>query len=320
MPQRPRKHILVTGGAGFIGTHLCTRLLQAGHAVTCVDNFWTGSRDNLRHLAGHPQFEIIQHDITEPLRVDADEIYNLACPGSPTHYQADPIRTTRTNVLGAINMLELARCTGARILQASTSEVYGDPEQHPQTESYPGSVNPAGPRACYDEGKRCAETLFFDYHRRHGVPIRVARLFNTYGPGMRPGDGRVIPTFILAALSDEPLTVHGDGNQTRSFCHIDDLLTGLIGIMQSEDSLIGPVNLGNPEEITIGELARQILEITGSASPLIHAPALADDPKKRCPDITRARQELGWNPATPLDAGIRHTVAWYAARSASNPA
>ena len=313
MPKRLRKRVLITGGAGFIGSHLCTRLLDDGYAVVCADNFHTGTRENLRHVARHPHFELIRHDITQPLRVEVDEIYNLASPASPVHYQADPIRTTRTNVLGAINLLELARETGARILQASTSEIYGDPEAHPQPEGYWGNVNPTGPRACYDEGKRCAETLFFDFHRQYGVPVKVARLFNTYGPGMQPNDGRVIPSFILSALTGNAITIHGDGSQTRSFCYIDDLLTGLINLMHSESSVTGPVNLGNTEEITIGALARLVLEATGSDSPLLHLPPLEDDPARRCPDITRARQQLGWNPAIPLNRGIPKTVTWFEA-------
>lgn len=312
MPKPPRKKALVTGGAGFIGSHLCTRLLDDGYTVICADNFHTGSRDNLRLIADHPRFQLIRHDITQPLRVEVDEIYNLASPASPVHYQAEPIRTTKVNVLGALNMLELARETGARILQTSTSEVYGDPEMHPQRESYRGNVNPTGPRACYDEGKRCAETLFFDFHHQYGIPVKVARLFNTYGPGMHPNDGRVIPSFIHNALTGEAITIHGDGSQTRSFCYVDDLLTGLTSFMCSEASLIGPLNLGNPEEITIGELARRVLEATGSHSPITHNDPLKDDPRRRCPDITLARQHLEWNPATPLATGIRETAAWFA--------
>jgi UDP-glucuronate decarboxylase len=315
----PRRRILVTGGAGFIGSHLCERLLAAGHDVLCVDNFYTGSRDNIAHLLGHPRFELLRHDITFPLYVEVDEIYNLACPASPVHYQNDPVQTTKTSVHGSINMLGLARRTRAKILLASTSEVYGDPEVHPQREDYWGRVNPIGPRACYDEGKRCAETLFFDYHRQHALRIKVARIFNTYGPRMHPDDGRVVSNFIMQALTGTPITLYGDGGQTRSFCYVDDLVDGLIRLMDSPDACIGPVNLGNPEECSVRELAERILALTGSASALTFKPLPEDDPRQRCPDIALARQMLGWQPATGLEDGLARTIAYFRAACAAAP-
>jgi len=302
--------ILVTGGAGFIGSHLCDRLLAQGHDVLCVDNFFTGSKENLRHLAGHSRFELIRHDVWLPLYVEVDQIYNLACPASPVHYQTDPVATVKTSVLGAINMLGLAKRRGARILQASTSEVYGDPQQHPQTEGYWGHVNPVGPRACYDEGKRCAETLFFDYQRQHGVDIRVARIFNTYGPRMHPRDGRVVSNFIVQALQGEPITLYGDGQQSRSFCYVTDLLDGLQGLMQ-QDSSHGPINLGNPSEFTMLELAEHVLRLTGSKSKLSFLPLPQDDPTRRKPDISRARDLLGWEPKVALSDGLKETIAYF---------
>ncbi|MCU0840231.1 MAG: SDR family oxidoreductase [Thiobacillaceae bacterium] len=315
----PRRRILVTGGAGFIGSHLCERLLAAGHDILCVDNFYTGSRDNIAHLLGHPRFELLRHDITFPLYVEVDEIYNLACPASPVHYQNDPVQTTKTSVHGSINMLGLARRTRAKILLASTSEVYGDPEVHPQREDYWGRVNPIGPRACYDEGKRCAETLFFDYHRQHALRIKVARIFNTYGPRMHPDDGRVVSNFIMQALTGTPITLYGDGGQTRSFCYVDDLVDGLIRLMDSPDACIGPVNLGNPEECSVRELAERILALTGSASALTFKPLPEDDPRQRCPDIALARQMLGWQPATGLEDGLARTIAYFRAACAAAP-
>ena len=290
------KRVLVTGGAGFLGSHLCRQLVNRHYDVLCVDNFFTGSKDNIRHLLGNPHFELIRHDVTFPLYVEVDEIYNLACPASPIHYQYDPVQTTKTSVHGAINMLGLAKRVKARILQASTSEVYGDPEIHPQTEDYWGRVNPIGMRACYDEGKRCAETLFFDYYRQFKVSIKVARIFNTYGPGMQPNDGRVVSNFIMQALKNEPITVYGEGQQTRSFCYVDDLVDGLIRLMESPAELTGPVNLGNPGEFTILELAQQVIAFTGSRSKIIFNPLPSDDPKQRKPDITLARTQLGWEP------------------------
>jgi UDP-glucuronate decarboxylase len=307
--DRPR--ILVTGGAGFLGSHLCERLLAAGHDVLCVDNFYTGRRSHVAHLLPNPNFELLRHDITFPLYVEVDQIYNLACPASPIHYQFDPVQTTKVSVHGAINMLGLAKRRKARILQASTSEVYGDPEVHPQSEDYRGNVNPIGPRACYDEGKRCAETLFFDYHRQHGLEIKVARIFNTYGPRMHPNDGRVVSNFIVQALKGEPLTVYGDGSQTRSFCYVDDLIEGLVRLMASPPELTGPINLGNPEEFTILELAELVRELTGSRSPIVFRPLPQDDPVRRCPDISRARTLLGWEPKTPLREGLVQTIAWF---------
>jgi len=301
----------VTGGAGFLGSHLCECLLQLGADVLCVDNFFTGSKSNIMHLLDEPRFELMRHDITFPLYVEVDQIYNLACPASPIHYQFDPVQTTKTSVHGAINMLGLARRTGARILQASTSEVYGDPEVHPQPEAYWGRVNPIGPRACYDEGKRCAETLFFDYQRQHQLEIKVARIFNTYGPRMHPDDGRVVSNFIVRALRGEPLAVYGDGNQTRSFCYVDDLVKALITFMGSEPGFTGPVNLGNPSEFTIKNLAQQVISLTGSASKIAYEVLPADDPKQRQPDISLAQKALGWQPEIPLDTGLPKTIEYF---------
>ena len=306
-----RKRILITGGAGFLGSHLCERLLGEGNDVLCVDNLYTGSKRNIVHLFDNPYFELMRHDITFPLYVEVEEVYNLACPASPIHYQNDPVQTTKVNVHGSINMLGLAKRVKAKILQASTSEVYGDPEVHPQVESYRGSVNCVGPRSCYDEGKRCAETLFFDYHRQHKLRIKVARIFNTYGPRMHPNDGRVVSNFVLQALRGEPITLYGDGSQTRSFCYVDDLVDGLIRLMATPDSFTGPVNLGNPVEFTIRELAEKILELTGSRSILIYKPLPIDDPRQRQPDITLARQELGWSPTVPLAEGLVKTIAYF---------
>lgn len=307
-----RRRVLVTGGAGFIGSHLCERLLQAGHHVICVDNFFTGVRENVAALLANPYFELIRHDVTFPLSVEVDEIYNLACPASPIHYQQDPVQTTKTSVLGAINMLGLAKRLKARILQASTSEVYGDPQVHPQPEGYWGNVNPIGPRACYDEGKRCAETLFFDYHRQHGVPIRVARIFNTYGPRMHPNDGRVVSNFIMQALKGEALTIFGDGEQTRSFCYVDDMVTALIGLMESDSpAAVGPINIGNPGEFTMLDLATLVIRLTGSRSRLQAQPLPQDDPRQRRPDITRVGQLLGWVPEVGLEEGLRRTIAYF---------
>ncbi|MEQ9396759.1 UDP-glucuronic acid decarboxylase family protein [Haliea sp.] len=315
MQQALRKRILVTGGAGFIGSHLCERLLEFGHDVLCVDNFFTGTRDNVLHLLDNPHFELLRHDVTFPLYVEVDEIYNLACPASPVHYQRDPVQTTKTSVHGAINMLGLAKRLRAKILQASTSEVYGDPEVHPQPEAYWGRVNTVGPRACYDEGKRCAETLFFDYHRQHGLRIKVARIFNTYGPRMQPNDGRVVSNFIVQALRDEPITLYGDGRQTRSFCYVDDLVEGLIRLMATTDDVTGPVNLGNPQEFTICELAMQVLAETGTGSELIHEPLPEDDPRQRQPDIRLARELLDWQPRVALAQGLAHTVRYFRERT-----
>ena len=309
--MQERRRVLVTGGAGFIGSFLCESLLASGHEVLCVDNFFTGSRRNIDHLADQKRFELMRHDVTFPLYVEVDDIYNLACPASPIHYQRDPVQTTKTAVHGAINMLGLAKRVKARILQASTSEVYGDPTVHPQTEEYWGHVNSIGPRACYDEGKRCAETLFFDYHRQNRLRIKVARIFNTYGPRMHPNDGRVVSNFIVQALKGQPITVYGDGNQTRSFCFIDDLVRGLISLMNSADSITGPVNLGNPGEFTIRELAEQVIALTGSRSKIVHMPLPEDDPKQRRPDITRATQLLGWEPKVRLEEGLSKTVAYF---------
>ena len=303
--------VLVTGGAGFLGSHLCECLLQLGADVLCVDNFFTGSKSNIMHLLDEPRFELMRHDITFPLYVEVDQIYNLACPASPIHYQFDPVQTTKTSVHGAINMLGLARRTGARILQASTSEVYGDPEVHPQPEAYWGRVNPIGPRACYDEGKRCAETLFFDYQRQHQLEIKVARIFNTYGPRMHPDDGRVVSNFIVRALRGEPLAVYGDGNQTRSFCYVDDLVKALITFMGSEPGFTGPVNLGNPSEFTIKNLAQEVISLTGSASKIAYEALPADDPKQRQPDISLAQKALGWQPEIPLDTGLPKTIEYF---------
>ncbi|MCX7822575.1 MAG: SDR family oxidoreductase [Syntrophobacterales bacterium] len=306
-----QKKILVTGGAGFLGSHLCERLLKEHADVICVDNFYTGSKVNIGHLIGNPYFELIRHDITFPLYIEVDEIYNLACPASPVHYQLDPVQTTKVNVHGSINMLGLAKRTKAKILQASTSEVYGDPEIHPQREDYRGNVNPLGVRACYDEGKRCAETLFFDYHRQHRVKIKVARIFNTYGPRMHPNDGRVVSNFILQALRNLPITIYGDGSQTRSFCYVDDMIEGLIRLMNSPDEFTGPVNLGNPEEISILELAETIIEMTGSKSELLFLPLPQDDPRRRCPDITLAKTVLNWEPKVPLKEGLKKTIDYF---------
>ncbi len=306
-----RKRVLVTGGAGFLGSHLCERLLARGDEVICVDNYFTGSRENIAQLIGNPRFELLRHDVTFPLYVEVDEIYNLACPASPIHYQFDPVQTTKTSVHGAINMLGLAKRTKARILQASTSEVYGDPEVHPQVESYWGRVNPLGPRACYDEGKRCAETLFFDYHRQHKLRIKVARIFNTYGPRMHPNDGRVVSNFIMQALRDEPITLYGEGLQTRSFCYVDDLVDGLIRLMDSGDDMTGPVNLGNPNEFTIRELAERIVALTDSSSQLITRPLPQDDPRQRQPDISLARSALAWQPTVELAQGLPRTIEYF---------
>ena len=301
--------ILVTGGAGFLGSHLCDALLDAGHDVLCADNFFTGSRSNVIPLLGNPRFELVRHDITFPLYVEVDQIYNLACPASPVHYQFDPVQTTKTCVHGAINMLGLAKRTRARILQASTSEVYGDPEVHPQTEDYWGRVNPLGPRSCYDEGKRCAETLFFDYRRQHALDIKVARIFNTFGPRMKAEDGRVVSDFIVRALRGDDIVIHGDGRQTRSFCYVDDMIRGLAGLMSSAPEVAGPINLGNPVETSILELAELVLRLTRSQSKLVLAPRREDDPVRRCPDITRARQVLSWSPTVALEDGIKETIA-----------
>ena len=308
-----RKRVLVTGGAGFLGSHLCARLVADGHEVLCVDNFFTGRRDNILPLIGNPHFELLRHDVTVPLYVEVDEIYNLACPASPVHYQFDPVQTTKTSVVGAVNMLGLAKRTHAKILQASTSEVYGDPTVHPQPESYWGHVNPLGPRACYDEGKRCAETLFFDYHRQHGVRIKVARIFNTYGPHMRPDDGRVVSNFIVSALRGEELMLYGAGTQTRAFCYVDDMVDGLLRLMQSGDAVTGPVNLGNPHEISVRELAEQVVALTGSRARIVHRPLPQDDPRQRCPDISYARSLLGWQPGVPLEDGLQRTIRYFAA-------
>lgn len=302
--------ILVTGGAGFLGSHLCERLLQEGHEVICLDNFFTGRKSTIRHLLGHPNFELLRHDVVDPFKVEVDQIYNLACPASPVHYQINPIKTVKTSVMGAINCLGLAKRVKARIFQASTSEVYGDPDVHPQPESYRGLVNPIGPRACYDEGKRCAETLFFDYHRENGVDIRVGRIFNTYGPRMQPNDGRVVSNFILQALRGEDITIYGDGSQTRSFCYVDDLIEGIVRFM-NQTECVGPMNLGNPVEFTILELAQKVIELTGSKSRIVHRPLPEDDPKQRQPDISLARRVLGWEPKVPLEEGLRRTIPYF---------
>ncbi|PTQ08856.1 NAD-dependent dehydratase [Sphingomonas oleivorans] len=304
------KRVLVTGGAGFLGSHLCERLLADGHEVICVDNFFTGARRNIAHLLLNPHFEVIRHDVTFPIYVEVDEIYNLACPASPIHYQHDPVQTTKTSVSGAINILGLAKRLGIKVFQASTSEVYGDPDVHPQPEEYRGSVNPIGPRACYDEGKRCAETLFFDYHRQWKLPIRVARIFNTYGPRMHPNDGRVVSNFIVQALRGEPITIYGNGMQTRSFCYVDDLIEGFVRLMAA-DNVTSPVNIGNPGEFTMKELAEIVRELVGSTSPIIFKPLPADDPKQRCPDITKARTLLGWEPTVALREGLAQTIAYF---------
>ena len=306
-----RKRVLVTGGAGFLGSFLCERLLALGNEVLCADNFFTGTRDNIAAILGNYRFELLRHDITFPLYVEVDEIYNLACPASPIHYQHDPVQTTKTSVHGAINMLGLAKRTGARILQASTSEIYGDPEIHPQNESYWGRVNPIGPRSCYDEGKRCAETLFFDYWRQHRLPIKVARIFNTYGPRMQPDDGRVVSNFVLQALRNQPITIYGDGQQTRSFCFVEDLIEGLIRLMDSPGDVTGPVNLGNPVEFRMLELAQMVIALTGSASKLEYSPLPQDDPRQRQPDIGLARQLLDWQPAVSLEEGLGRTIDYF---------
>ena len=303
-----QKKVLVTGGAGFIGSHLCNRLVTEGNDVICVDNFYTGKKSNVENLLRDKNFELLRHDVTFPLYLEVDEIYNLACPASPVQYQVDPVQTTKTSVHGAINMLGLAKRTGAKILQASTSEVYGDPEVSPQNEEYLGNVNPTGPRACYDEGKRCAETLFFDYFRQHKVNIRVARIFNTYGPLMLPNDGRVVSNFAIQALKGDALTVYGNGNQTRSFCFVDDLVDGLMRLMNSSDDIVGPINLGNPDEVTINTLAEMVIEFTSSKSKIKSLPELEDDPKQRCPDISKARELLGWEPQIPLKEGLDRTL------------
>ena len=316
MKGRASKRILVTGGAGFVGSHLCEKLLGLGHRVVAVDNFFTGTMRNIQHLAAHPRFEMLRHDVIEPLPAPLapplssgiDEIYNLACPASPAHYQYDPVFTMKTSVFGALNLLELARSSGARILQASTSEVYGDPEMHPQRESYWGNVNPTGLRACYDEGKRCAETLFFDYHRRHGIAIKVARIFNTYGPRMHQNDGRIVSNFVVQALTREPITVYGDGTQTRSFCYVSDLVDALIALMESGPSVTGPINLGNPAEVRVIDLARLVKTMTGSTSPIEFRPLPSDDPRRRRPDIEQAKALLDWAPRVDLQSGLRHTI------------
>jgi UDP-glucuronate decarboxylase len=305
------KRVLVTGGAGFLGSHLCDRLVAEGHEVLSVDNYFTGRRANIAHLLGRPNFEAMRHDVTFPLYVEVDEIYNLACPASPVHYQHDPVQTTKTSVIGAINMLGLAKRCRAKILQASTSEVYGDPKIHPQVEGYWGNVNPIGPRSCYDEGKRCAETLFFDYRRQHDMGVKVARIFNTYGPRMHLSDGRVISNFVVQALRGEPITIYGGGGQTRSFCFVDDLIGGLVQLMATPHEVTGPINLGNPREMTIRDLAETVIRATGSASQIIDRPAIEDDPRQRRPDISSAEQVLGWRPAIPLDEGLERTIAFF---------
>jgi UDP-glucuronate decarboxylase len=305
------KRILVTGGAGFLGSHLCERLLSRGDDVICVDNYFTGARDNIIHLLGNPRFEVIRHDICFPLYLEVDEIFNLACPASPIHYQFDPVQTVKTSVHGAINMLGLAKRVRAKIFQASTSEVYGDPAVHPQQEAYWGNVNPIGPRACYDEGKRCAETLFFDYHRQFGVNIRVVRIFNTYGPRMHPQDGRVVSNFIVQALQGKPITIYGDGSQTRSFCYVDDLIEGFIRLMDAPDTVTGPINIGNPGEFTIRQLAEIVIEMTGSRSEIVQMPLPQDDPLQRRPDITKARELLEWQPTIPLRQGLERTIDYF---------
>lgn len=311
MVLSPPKRIIVTGGAGFVGSHLCDRLVDAGHDVICVDNFYTGSRQNVIHLFGHPRFDLIRHDVTFPLYLEADEIFHLACPAAPIHYQRDPVQTLKTSVHGSINALGLAKRLGAKILQASTSEVYGDPEVHPQTEDYWGNVNPIGVRSCYDEGKRAAETLFFDYHRQHALQIKIARIFNTFGPRMHINDGRVVSSFILQALTNEPLTVFGDGQQTRSFCYVDDLVTGLMRLMSSGDEITGPINLGNPVEITIEALAETVLEMTGSSSKIARQPLPQDDPRQRKPDISLAKSALDWEPEINWKDGLQRTITYF---------
>jgi UDP-glucuronate decarboxylase len=311
MKNPSRKRILVTGGAGFLGSHLCERLLVDGHDVLCADNFFTGTKDNIVHLMDNPHFEVLRHDVTFPLYVEVDEIYNLACPASPVHYQFDPVQTTKTSVHGAINMLGLAKRIKAKIFQASTSEVYGDPKVHPQREDYWGHVNPVGIRSCYDEGKRCAETLFFDYRRQHNLRIKVARIFNTYGPRMHPNDGRVVSNFIVQALKNEPITVYGDGKQTRSFCYVDDLIEAFVRLMNTPDDFTGPVNLGNPAEFTIHELAQKAIAMTGSKSKIVLKPLPSDDPMQRCPDISLAREKIGWVPSISLEQGLVKTISYF---------
>ena len=306
-----RKRILITGGAGFLGSHLCERLLKDGNDILCVDNYFTGRKDNIVQLLGNSRFEVLRHDITFPLYVEVDEIYNLACPASPIHYQFDPVQTTKTSVIGAINMLGLAKRVGAKILQSSTSEVYGDPTIHPQTEEYRGNVNPLGPRACYDEGKRCAETLFFDYHRQHKLKIKVARIFNTYGPRMHPNDGRVVSNFIVQALRGEDITLYGDGGQTRAFCYVEDLIDGLIRLMGTDPDFVGPINIGNPHEIPVRELAERVIDATNSRSKIVHHPLPQDDPMQRCPNITLAKRVLGWEPKVSLEDGLRRTISYF---------
>ena len=303
--------ILITGGAGFLGSHLCDRLIKDGHDVLCVDNFFTGSKQNIAHLIGNPSFELMRHDVSYPLSVEVDQIFNLACPASPIHYQLDPVQTTKTSVIGAINMLGLALRLKARVFQASTSEVYGDPEQHPQQESYWGRVNPIGPRSCYDEGKRCAETLFFDYFRQHNLDIKVVRIFNTYGPRMHPNDGRVVSNFIVQALKSQDITMYGDGSQTRSFCYVDDLIEGFVRMMATEKGVTGPINLGNPGEFTMLELAEKVIQLTNSKSKLVFMPLPTDDPKQRQPDITLAKENLGWKPKVNLEDGLKETIAYF---------
>jgi UDP-glucuronate decarboxylase len=306
-----KKRVLVTGGAGFLGSHLCERLIADGNDVLCVDNYFTGRKDNIAHLLGNPNFEALRHDVCFPLYVEVDEIYNLACPASPIHYQFDPVQTTKTSVLGAINMLGLAKRVKAKVFQASTSEVYGDPTVHPQTEAYRGNVNPIGPRACYDEGKRCAETLFFDYHRQHKTRIKVVRIFNTYGPRMHPRDGRVVSNFIVQALRGEDITVYGDGSQTRAFCYVDDLIDGWVRLMNTGDDVTGPINIGNPMEIPVRELAERVISQIGSPSKLVFRPLPVDDPLQRCPDITQAKEVLGWEPRVELEIGLQKTIAYF---------
>jgi UDP-glucuronate decarboxylase len=320
MREPHRQRILVTGGAGFLGSHLCRALLEQGHDVLCVDNLSTGCKRNIMPLLSNPDFELVRHDVCLPLYVEVDEIYNLACPASPRHYQSDPVRTTRTSVLGALNMLGLARRLRARIMQASTSEVYGDPEVHPQPEAYCGRVNPVGPRACYDEGKRCAETLFMDYRRRYGVPVKIARIFNSYGPHMHPQDGRVVSNFIMQALAGQPITLYGDGEQTRSFCFVDDTVEALLRLMQTPDAVSGPVNVGNPDEVSMLELAETVRELAGSRSAIVHEPAVCDDPVRRRPDISMARRELDWSPRVELREGLVRTIAYFRALSAGEAA
>jgi UDP-glucuronate decarboxylase len=310
-PMLTERRVLVTGGAGFIGAHLCERLLERGDEVLCVDNFYTGTRRNVQHLLSNPLFELARHDICFPLYVEVDDIYNLACPASPVHYQFDPVQTTKVSVHGAINMLGLAKRVKAKILQASTSEVYGDPTVHPQKEDYWGNVNPIGPRSCYDEGKRCAETLFFDYRRQHRLPTKVARIFNTYGPGMHPNDGRVVSNFVVQALHNQDITIYGEGNQTRSFCYVDDLVDGLMRLMETPEDVTGPVNLGNPVEFTIRQLAETVIELTGSSSKIVYGPLPDDDPKQRCPDISKAQELLAWSPRVQLRQGLVKTIEYF---------